>query len=132
MKLLRGLKQKGVLGPLIIVMSVNLKAIKISLVCSLGLGLVFALFSLVFSFGDWHRLFLVFFLGAFIGLVGAPEIEPEAFKKAWLFQLISGVVSGGLVGLLLGLSSVNILAAVVVGGILGWSAPFWAKHVPIP
>jgi len=108
------------------------KAIKISIICSVGLASLFAIFSLVFHFGDWQRLTLVFLLGAFIGLVAAPEIEPKAFKNAWIFQSLSGIFSGGIVSLLMGLNLENSIAVMFIGGILGWSTPFWARYVQVP
>jgi hypothetical protein len=109
-----------------------MKALKVSAICSFGFALLFAAFSLVFYFGDWPRLGFVFFTGLFVGLVAAPEIEPKAFKRAWLFQLGSGVASGVLVTLAFHLSAEAITLGALIGGLLGWSAPFWAKHVPIP
>ena len=43
---------------------------------------------------DWSRLIYVFVMGLFIGLVLAPEIEPKAFKKPWLFQILGGAIFG--------------------------------------
>lgn len=114
------------------VMNTKLKALKLTAICGLGSGMLFAVFSLVFHFGDWRRLILVFGIGVFVGLVGAPEIEPKAFKKAWLLQLVSGVLAGVLVSLAFNLSTEATAVAALLGGLLGWSAPFWVKYIPIP
>jgi hypothetical protein len=109
-----------------------MKALKVSAICSIGFALLFAAFSLVFYLGDWPRFVFVFCTGLFVGLVAAPEFEPSAFKMAWLFQLGSGVAAGTLVALAYQADAETIGVAALLGGVLGWSAPFWAKHVQIP
>lgn len=109
-----------------------MKALKISMLFSLSFSTFFGLVSLVLYFGEWERLLLLCLLGFFIGFVAAPEFEPNAFKKAWLLQLSGGAIAGLLVGLIFVLNSENILALVLIGGFIGWAAPYWIKHVPIP
>ena len=112
-------------------MNINLKAIKISLISSFGFAAVFAVFSLLFYFGDWERLSIVAFFGFFIGLIGAPEIEPKAFKYPRIVQLFSGMLAGAVVGYFFQLGSEYVIVAVLIGGLLGWLAPFWVSHAPI-
>jgi len=109
-----------------------MKAIRISLISSFGFALVFFLFTLPFYFGDWKRILIVTLLGLFIGFVAAPEIEPKAFKTAWLVQLIGGLFTGGILGWLFLASPEKIGVSIICGGVLGWLAPFWVKHVQIP
>jgi len=113
-------------------MSINMHALKAVLICTIGVAFLFSLFSLVFYFGDWTRLAILFFMGAFLGLIGAPELEPKAFKSPWLFQLIGGAVSGAISGLLLSASIEATFVLTLIGGVLGWLAPYWLKHAPIP
>ena len=113
-------------------MSNKRKALKVAALSSLGFGMLFGVFSLVFEFGNWPRAIGVSMLGAFLGMIAAPEIDPKSFKMAWLFQLFSGLASGTVLALLLQMSVVNIIAVAVIGGVLGWSAPYWVKYVPIP
>ncbi len=109
-----------------------MNAVKISLICSLGFAVMFGFFSLLFYFGDWTRLYLVTLFGFFIGLIAAPEINPTAFKMPGLVQLFSGMCAGGVSGWFFQLTLENIIITIIVSGVLGWLAPFWVKHVPIP
>lgn len=86
---------------------------------------MFALASLVFDFGDWHRLTIV----SVAGFIGAPEIELKMFKNAWLIQLLGGAAAGALVGFTFASNVEGIIAGALIGGILGWLAPYWIKHV---
>jgi uncharacterized membrane protein YjjP (DUF1212 family) len=107
-------------------------ALKIATLSSLGFALVFGAFSLMLYFGDWTRLGFVFFMGLFIGLMAAPEIEPKAFKRAWMIQVGSGMVSAVLLALAFQLDADLMLPMALLGGLLGWFAPLWLRHVPIP
>ncbi len=109
-----------------------MKALKVTAISSIGFALVFAVFSLVLYYGNWERLVFVICTGLFVGLIAAPEIEPKAFKMPWLFQISSGAISGLLLALGFQLSAEATLFAALLGGLLGWSAPIWVKHVPIP
>lgn len=109
-----------------------MKALKISLICGLSLGFLSGIFSLIFNFGDWVHLGVVFFMAMFIGLIAAPEIEPKAFKNPGLFQASCGIVSGIFCGIMLKGNTEIIVLLALIGGILGWSAPFWVKHAPLP
>jgi len=106
--------------------------LKLLIICGAVCATVCSGFSLVFYFGDWVRLVLVGSFGLFVGFLGAPELEPKLFKKAWLIQLIFGGVAGLIVGLVFGLSNVNLVYTSIAGGFIGWSANMWVKHVPIP
>lgn len=109
-----------------------MEALKISIISSFGFAIFFAIFSVFFYFGDWTRLWIVFFLGFFIGLVAAPEIEPKAFKMPWMLQLFSGLVAGLIAGLFFDLNPTYIVMVTLLGGLLGWLAPFWVKHIGVP
>jgi hypothetical protein len=93
---------------------------------------VFAIVSLIFYFGDWDRLAAVTLMGLFIGLVAAPEFEPKAFKKAWIWQLVSASVFGGLFGYVFSGDSEVIIACIIIFGFLGVTASYWVKHVQVP
>jgi len=109
-----------------------MKATRIILISSCGFSSMFGVSSLLFYFGDWTRFLAVTLLGFFIGLIAAPEIEPKAFTLAWLLQLCSGMLAGGVGGWLFQLTFESIAVSIVIGGFVGWLAPFWVKHVSIP
>ncbi len=106
-----------------------MKAIRISLISSVGFAFLFGLSTLPFYFGDWEVILIAIFFGFFIGFVAAPEIAPKEFKNAWLVQLIGGLFAGGIIGWFTLSSLEQIGISIICGGILGWLAPFWVKYV---
>ena len=86
---------------------------------------------LIFDFGDWNKLLSHLFLAIFIGLIAAPELDPKKFKTPSLFQLICGLFAGLLFGYGINLNGENLLAAVAIGGFIGFTAKYWLKYLPI-
>ena len=89
-------------------------------------------FSVVFYFGEWDRLVNVALMGFFIGIVTAPELNPEHFKYDWIYQLVAGSFAGAVLGHILGGDSEIIAMFTIGGGVLGFIGPYWIKHVQIP
>ena len=110
----------------------KMKWLKISLLSSLFFSAIFSAVSLLFYFGDWERLFFVAIFGIFVGLLAAPEIDRKEFSYPCLFQIINGAIAGFIVGSHLSSNTEIIILSVIIGGVFGWSAPFWLKHVQIP
>ncbi|MES2823473.1 MAG: hypothetical protein V4732_07720 [Pseudomonadota bacterium] len=92
----------------------------------------FGVFSLVFYFGDWERLYLVTLCGFFVGVLAAPEFEPKKFKYGWLLQILAGAVAGALLGVVFLLSIELIISCSIIGGFVGWLSPLWIKYISIP
>lgn len=113
-------------------MNFSVATLKLCAICSLSFAILFSIPSLLLYFGEWDRLAIVFFAGLFVGLIAAPEFDPKAFNSAWLFQLICGVLSGLLAGLAFHLNHEGVFLTSIIGGLLGWSAHYWIKHLPIP
>ena len=105
---------------------------KVVIFSILFFSLVFAAFSLVFYFGDWKRLALVGAAGVFVGIVAAPSIEPKVFKNAWAYELGFGAMAGAMLGFVFGAGAEAVILGVLLGGVLGYLAPCWIKHVQIP
>jgi len=95
-------------------------------------GGAFSIFSLIFNFGDWHRLAFVASAGILVGVVAAPSIEPKAFRHAWAYELVFGSLAGAVLGWVL-FSRVEVIGiGALMGGMLGYLAPYWVKHVQTP
>lgn len=106
--------------------------IKIITFSALFFMAVCSMFSLVFYFGDWQRLAFVALFGLFFGVMFAPEFEPKKFKRAWLLQMSSGAITGLIVGLAVDYGLGLVVCCAAIGAFVGWLAPGWLKHVPIP
>ena len=100
-----------------------IKAVTASAICGFSSAILFLGFSSIAYFGEWEILAYWFFVGLFVGFIGAPEFAPGSFKSAWRFQVGSGIASGIFVGLGFSLSVSEIVMAAIIGGILGWFAP---------
>ncbi|GAB5478651.1 MAG: hypothetical protein Marn2KO_21180 [Marinobacter nauticus] len=107
----------------------KLKVISISVLFFAGFA---SILSLIFFFGEWSRLLAVAVAGVFLGLLAAPSIEPKAFKHAWAYEILSGAVAGALIGLIFIGSGESVVMGAMIGGILGYTAPYWIKHAQIP
>ena len=107
----------------------KLQVISVSVLCFAGFASVL---SLIFYFGDWPRLIAVVVVGVFLGLLAAPSIEPKAFKHAWAYELLSGAMAGVLIGFIFIGSGEAVAVGALLGGVLGYTAPYWIKHAPIP
>lgn len=109
-----------------------MRTFKITFYTSMAFALTFSLVSLIFYFGDWNRLAVIFIFGLFIGMIAAPEFEPKAFKQAWVFQTLGGMLFGITLGIVLNLDVSSIIIISFVCAFLGFTASFWLKHIPIP
>ncbi|MEN5398953.1 hypothetical protein [Achromobacter xylosoxidans] len=70
--------------------------------------------------------------GAIFGAIGAPVIEPKAFRYPALWQVGCAVAGCLLVAALLGASIDGYLLAVALGVLLGYLAPYWITRVTGP
>ena len=108
------------------------KALKAVFISSFSISLLFTFFSLIFYFGDWTRIITSSIFGFFIGLIAAPEFEPEAFKNSELFQLICGFFAGLVFGFFFNFGITGMFIGGIVGGLIGFSTSFWIDHISIP
>ena len=70
--------------------------------------------------------------GLFVGALAAPEFEPKAFRYPALWQSAFGGAAGAIFGLLLSKPIDTILICAGVGGLIGFLAPYWVKHIQPP
>ena len=109
-------------------MSRQIRVIFFSVLCFAG-GL--SLVALIFTFGDWFHVVAAAATGALLGVFAAPSIEPKAFKRAWLYEMGAGGLTGALLGLLLGTSIEAMGIGALLGVVVGYLTPFWIKHVTV-
>ena len=109
-----------------------MEKINFSILCAIGFGLLFGLFSAVLYFGDWQRLVFVFLVGVFVGLLAAPEFKPKLYKNIATYQICSGAFAGLCAALAFVPSAEAAVLGFLAGGLLGWLAPYWLKHMPMP
>lgn len=109
-----------------------MKKLKVILISICFFAGAFSAVSLVFYFGDWWRLIFVSFMGVCVGLVAAPSIEPKAFKNAWAYEISFGALAGAIVPAVFAGGAGAIAVGALLGGMLGYLAPYWIKHIDIP
>ncbi|SAI73199.1 Uncharacterised protein [Bordetella ansorpii] len=109
-----------------------MKALKISLSCALGGAALFGLIGLATGGGKMAQGVMAATLGLLLGLIAAPEFEPNAFRHAALYQTSCGAIAGFMLAGWLSSSLSTAAMAAVIGGLLGWLAPMWVRHVQGP
>jgi hypothetical protein len=67
--------------------------------------------------------------GILLGAIAAPEIEPRAFRYPALWQVLFAVIGCALVAFVWDAPAEGYLLAIVGGGVLGYAAPMWIKHI---
>lgn len=70
--------------------------------------------------------------GAFIGAIGAPSVEPQAFRYPTLWQIVFSILGCSTIAAYLGSSTDGYMLAVFIGFIFGAFADKWIQHVQIP
>lgn len=101
--------------------------------------LLSAFFAFVFAiFGGFHAGFSVTNLslfgaaGAILGMIGAPALEPKAFRYPTLWQVLFAVLGCILLAASLNAPSEGYGLAILGGVIIGYLAPYWIKHIQAP
>ena len=122
-------KKKGKKSHSMNIIVPKVKAILFASIFFVGLP---SLVTFIMSFGNWSSLWGIVIMGSFLSLVAAPEIEPHAFKKRWLFQLLGGLLFGLTLGIVLRLDVNVIFLSSSIGAFVGVTTPFWLKYAPIP
>lgn len=77
---------------------------------------------------------IVFFgvAGIILGAIGAPELEPKAFRYPMLWQILFSIVGCSLFAFAIQASPEGYGLAVTAGLLLGYLAPSWTKHIQGP
>jgi hypothetical protein len=105
---------------------------KVALFASAGFAVLFVVFG-GFSAGYTLRsVGLLALAGALLGAIAAPDLEPKAFRFPELWQMFFAILGSILVAILLKAGPIGYAIAVVVGGVLGFYARYWTKHINVP
>lgn len=84
------------------------------------------------SRGDPAHIVMMAAFGLVFGLLVAPSLQPDAFRRPALVQTLCGIATGGLIALLLAGKGEAIAFGMVAGGLIGWLAPVWLRDVTLP
>ncbi|MES2820996.1 MAG: hypothetical protein V4812_18630 [Pseudomonadota bacterium] len=93
---------------------------------------VFAAICFVFDDPSQEHLMAATLLGAFVGLLVAPECSPESFRFPKLFQVISGGGVGVGIGVYCQASTTYTLALCVIGAVIGYFANQITSSIQVP
>lgn len=108
------------------------QALRIALLAPTVCAVVFAMFGAL-SHGITLRNIAGFAAaGAILGAVAAPCIEPSAFRHPVIWQVSCAVSGCLLAAVALDAGPEGYALAVIAGVILGYTAPYWIKHIQAP
>ena len=104
----------------------------VATISSLALAGLFVLTGSIGRGFDVRTAALLGLAGATIGAIAAPELEPDAFRFPAAWQMAFGVTGCLLIAVYFQADRTGYGLAVVGGALMGFSAPWWIKHVPLP
>jgi hypothetical protein len=105
---------------------------KVALFASVGFAILFAVFG-GFSTGySLRSIGLLALAGALLGAIAAPDLEPKAFRFPELWQMSFAILGSILIAFSCKAGPLGYAIAVVVGGVLGFFARYWTKHIQVP
>lgn len=81
---------------------------------------------------DLHAVIVYGLAGAFLGAVGAPEVEPKYFKYPAIWQVTFATSGCLLFAYAVAAPFEGYVLAIIAGTIFGYTAPFWIKYVVFP
>src|SRR3990167_10534447 len=119
-------------GPLTKRYEPTMREITASLIGIILGAIVFAIICVVFDNPSKDHLIAASLLGAFMGLLAAPECSPESFRHPKLFQVSSGIGVGFSIGMYFNASPTYTLALCGIGAIIGLFANQVTKAVHVP
>ena len=105
---------------------------KVALVASIALAILFPALGGISVGYSWRSVGLLALAGAFLGAIAAPDLEPAAFRHATLWQIFFATLGSLTVAFYFRAEPVGYLAAIAIGGTLGYFARFWTKYINVP
>jgi len=112
--------------------SANISGLTLAIVVAVVLALVFVIFGGLAHGYSLRNIAFLASVGAVFGAIGAPYIEPKAFRYPTLWQMFFSVLGCALLAMYLQAGAEGYALAIVAGVILGYLAPFWVKHFQGP
>ena len=109
------------------------KGIKVTVLLSIVFAGIGILFGGLDSSGYTLRTIILYgLIGAFLGAVGAPVIEPKYFQYPTAWQVFFAIIGCLLFAFSLHSTLIGYFIAILVGVVLGLTARFWVKYVVFP
>ena len=108
------------------------KGIKIAIVLSLVMAIIGVVFGGLVNGFTLRTVILYGVMAAFLGAVGAPEIEPKYFRYPTIWQVLFSIAGCSLFAFSMRAPLEGYVLAVLIGGFLGFTAHYWVKYVSFP
>ena len=105
---------------------------KVALFASAALAVLFVVFGGFSSGYSLRSVTLLAVSGGLLGAIAAPDLEPEAFRHATLWQMSFAILGSILVAFHVKAHPIGYLVAVVIGAVLGYFARYWTKYINLP
>jgi hypothetical protein len=109
-----------------------MKALYFSLASVTVGALTFGAICFVFDMGSLDHTIFAAIVGAFTGLLAAPELDPESFSYPKTIQVSSGIGAGVGIGLFFQVSLPYFIVLVCLGALTGYFAKQVVDNVPVP
>ena len=104
----------------------------VAALCAVGFAILFvALGGISHGYSPRSVAFLAV-SGFLLGAIAAPELEPKAFRHPAVWQVFFGALGGVVLCAAMSLSAEANVAGAIIGGLLGFLAPYWVKHLQVP
>ena len=105
---------------------------KVALIASAGLAAVFVIFGGLNNGFSKRTVITLAMAGALLGAIGAPDFQPDSFRHPIFWQIAFAVLGCVLIAFHFEAGPLGYVAAVVVGGVLGYFARHWTRYIDIP
>lgn len=99
---------------------------------SLILAVIFVVFGGLSHGYSIESISFLALMGILLGAIAAPEIEPKAFRYPALWQACFGAFGGSVFSIFVWQSLEAAAVGALAGCLLGYLAPYWAKHINVP
>ena len=107
-------------------------ALKVAIVAAAVSAIFFAIFGGLTYGYTLSNILLFSALGAILGAIGAPHIEPKAFSHPITWQVCFSILGCLLIAFYLQAGPEGYALATIIGCLLGYAAPTWVKHIQSP